>query len=55
VENCYEKAKAILTEHLDILHAIAQELLEKETLQKSDIDRIIESIKPGLISATPKE
>jgi len=55
VENCYEQTKAILTEHLDILHAIAQELLEKETLQKKDIDRIIESIKPGLISTTPKE
>ena len=55
VENCYEQTKAILTEHLDILHAIAQELLEKETLQKKDIDSIIESIKPGLISTTPKE
>lgn len=50
VEGCYEKTKQLLLEHLNILHAIAQELLERETLQKSDIDRILESIKPGLIN-----
>jgi cell division protease FtsH len=55
VEGCYQKTKQLLTEHLDILHAIAQELLEKETLQKADVDRIIESIKPGLIKLDSKE
>lgn len=49
VENCYEKTKQLLTENLDILHAISQELLEKETLQKADIDRIIKSLRPELI------
>ncbi|MCX7823172.1 MAG: ATP-dependent zinc metalloprotease FtsH [Syntrophobacterales bacterium] len=49
VESCYERTKKLLVEHMDILHAIAKELLEKETLQKTDIDKIIESIKPGLI------
>lgn len=55
VEGCYQKTKQLLTEHLDILHAIAQELLEKETLQRADVDRIIESIKPGLIKSDSKE
>lgn len=55
VEGCYQKTKQLLTEHLDILHAIAQELLEKETLQKADVDRIIESIEPGLIKPDSKE
>jgi cell division protease FtsH len=37
----YEKAKALLTENIDILHRLAQSLLEKETLDGETIDRII--------------
>ncbi len=54
VEGCYEKAKKMLSENMDILHAIAKELLEKETLQRQDIDAIIKSIRPELIPDTPE-
>ncbi|SFM44264.1 membrane protease FtsH catalytic subunit [Thermodesulforhabdus norvegica] len=49
VEGCYERAKALLSEHIEILHAIARELLEKETLTRRDIDRIVESFRPDLV------
>jgi len=41
VSEAYEKAKKILQDHIDTLHALAQVLLEKETLIESDIDAII--------------
>ncbi|MCX7817306.1 MAG: ATP-dependent zinc metalloprotease FtsH [Syntrophales bacterium] len=37
----YEKAKRIIQENIDVLHRLAQELLEKEVLNAEDIDRII--------------
>ncbi len=41
VSEAYEKAKKILQDNMDILHALAQALLERETLVGSDIDTII--------------
>jgi cell division protease FtsH len=41
VEN-YERAKRMLTEHMGILKALAEALLEKEVLEGSEIDRIIQ-------------
>ncbi|MCS7280952.1 MAG: ATP-dependent zinc metalloprotease FtsH [Desulfobacterota bacterium] len=41
VTSCYEKAKKIIEERLDILHEIANKLLEKEVLDGNEIDRII--------------
>jgi cell division protease FtsH len=52
VEENYERAKAILVEHREVLEKLAQALLEKETLGLSDIDRIITDIRPDL---TPKK
>ena len=40
ITNAYERAKAVLSENLDLLHTIAQALLERETLTAEDI-RII--------------
>ncbi len=37
----YEKAKTLINEHIDILHKIAGELLEKEVLNGAEIDAII--------------
>ncbi|MBC7360266.1 MAG: ATP-dependent metallopeptidase FtsH/Yme1/Tma family protein [Desulfacinum sp.] len=48
VEENYAKAKNILEEHRDILNAMASALLEKETLDKKDIEEIIASIRPDL-------
>lgn len=41
VEDAYTRAQAILTEKMDILHAIAAALLERETISGADIDLIM--------------
>ncbi|MBW2171519.1 MAG: ATP-dependent zinc metalloprotease FtsH [Deltaproteobacteria bacterium] len=41
VTEAYETAKNILTEHMDSLHALAEALLERETLVEKEIDAII--------------
>jgi cell division protease FtsH len=38
----YEKAKSLLEDNIETLHAMANELLEKEVLDGQEIDRIIE-------------
>ena len=41
VHGCYERAKGLLSANIDTLHAIANGLLEKETLDGPEIDIII--------------
>jgi cell division protease FtsH len=41
VSEAYERAKKIIQENMDALHALAEALLERETLAESDIDAII--------------
>jgi cell division protease FtsH len=41
VTEAYEKAKKILTENMNTLHAIAEALLERETLVEKEIEAII--------------
>jgi cell division protease FtsH len=41
VTEAYEKARNILTEHMNSLHALAEALLERETLVEKEIDAII--------------
>jgi cell division protease FtsH len=43
VLNAYDQAKGILTAHRAQLQALAQGLLEKETLDSTEIDRILAS------------
>ena len=38
----YDKARSLLEESSDILHAMASELLEREVLDGAEIDNIIE-------------
>ena len=40
ITNAYDRAKAVLAENLDLLHTIAQALLERETLTAEDIKMI---------------
>ncbi len=49
LDSRYEVAKKIVSEHLDTLHALAKAVLEKETLDADDIERIIrgETLSPG--------
>jgi cell division protease FtsH len=50
VEDNYQRAKTILSEHIDLLNRIAQALLEKETLDLKDLDQIIAEKDPGLLA-----
>ncbi|MFO7972241.1 MAG: ATP-dependent zinc metalloprotease FtsH [Desulfobacterales bacterium] len=47
IEKAYSCAKQILNENLDILHALANRLLEKETVLGKELDELILSMKPG--------
>src|SRR3954465_10933043 len=40
ITNAYDRAKAVLTEHLELLHTLAAALLERETLTAEDIRMI---------------
>jgi cell division protease FtsH len=44
VLDAYERSKKILTENEDILHGLAQALLEKETLEGREVDTIIQEV-----------
>jgi cell division protease FtsH len=50
----YEKAKKLLTDHIEILHKIAAELLEKEVLNTAEIDALIGSALPNAQPADSK-
>jgi cell division protease FtsH len=50
----YEKAKKLLTDHIEILHKIAMELLEKEVLNTVEIDALIGSALPDAQPADSK-
>ena len=41
IHNCYEKARQVINDNLDLLKKIAHYLLEVETLTKEDIDEIV--------------
>ncbi|MEJ2656393.1 MAG: cell division protein FtsH, partial [Desulfobacterales bacterium] len=47
IERAYERAVKILRENLDILHALADRLLEKETVLGKELDELILSMRPG--------
>ncbi len=51
VTNCFDRARRILRDNNDILHAIAKNLLEKEVLDGQEIDRIIEELRNGVEAA----
>jgi cell division protease FtsH len=44
----YERAQSVLTEHLDVLHKLAEQLLEKETILGAELDEIIRQVRPGI-------
>ena len=55
VKRNYETAKKILTDHIEILHKIAEELLEKEVLNGAEIDVLIGSALPDVQPADSKK
>ncbi len=46
VTNAYSTAKKVLEEHIDILHSLADLLLEKETVLGAELDDLIFSVNP---------
>ena len=53
IKTAYDRAKSVLEEHLDILHALAALLLDKETVLGKDLDELIMSMKPD-VSLPPR-
>jgi cell division protease FtsH len=47
INKAYKLAKCTLEENIDILHALAGRLLEKETVMGKELDELIRSMKPG--------
>ncbi len=48
IDSTYRGAKRVLKENLDILHKLAELLLEKETVQGKELDELIFSMRPGI-------
>ena len=47
IDENYERAETILKEHMDKLHAMADALVKYETIDKGQIDAIMEGREPG--------
>jgi cell division protease FtsH len=48
VKGAYERARSVLRENMDILTALADELLEKETIMGKELDALIVKLRPGI-------
>jgi hypothetical protein len=48
VTRSYERAQSVLTEYVDVLHKLAEQLLEKETILGAELDEIIRQVRPGI-------
>ena len=48
IDATYRQAKKVLEKNLDILHKLAELLLEKETVQGKELDELIFSMRPGI-------
>lgn len=55
IQNAYNQSKRLLEENIDILHKLAELLLEKETVLGSELDSLILSMKPGFKFPTPRD
>jgi cell division protease FtsH len=48
IDKAYKQAQTVLKDNLDILHKLAELLLEKETVLGRELDQLIESLRPGI-------
>jgi cell division protease FtsH len=48
IKNSYGRARTVLNENLDILHKLAEKLLEKETVMGKELDELILTLRPGI-------
>jgi len=54
IKNSYKRAKDILNENIDILHKLAELLLEKETVKGDELDDLIRSMRPDIELSSDK-
>ena len=47
IDNNYERAEKLLTDNMDILHAMADALLKYETIDQGQVDRLMAREEPG--------
>jgi cell division protease FtsH len=48
IKDAYQRAGEVLNEHIDILHKLAELLLEKETVLGKELDELIKELRPGI-------
>ncbi len=48
IKDAYQCATDVLKENTDILHKLAEELLEKETVMGQELDELIMALRPGI-------
>lgn len=48
IDKSYQQARRLLEENIDILHKLADLLLEKETVMGKELDDLIRSMRPGI-------
>jgi cell division protease FtsH len=48
IKGSYGRAKTVLNKNLDVLHKLAEVLLEKETVMGKELDELIHSLRPGI-------
>src|SRR5208337_2450138 len=47
IDDSYQKARQLLSDHLPLLHAIAARLLEKEVLDGSEVEAMVTAFREG--------
>ena len=53
IKKCYKTSKKVLEENLDILHKLAELLLDKETVRGDELDDLIRTMKPNFEFPSP--
>jgi len=48
IKSAYDSAKNVLNDNLDVLHKLAELLLEKETVMGKELDELIQELRPGI-------
>jgi cell division protease FtsH len=48
INDAYQRATDVLKENIDILHKLAEELLERETVMGKELDELILTLRPGI-------
>ncbi len=48
IKSCYDRARSVLDENLDVLHRLADLLLDKETVMGKELDVLIHDMRPGI-------